>query len=46
MVEILSKKLLVEFTKRSARINYWTRVGEVFLQLEKSMLCYAEYVKG
>ncbi len=46
MVEILSKKLLVEFTVRSARINYWTRVGEVFLNLEKSMMCYAEYVKG
>ncbi len=45
MVEILSKKLLVEFTKRAARLNYWTRVGEVFLSLEKSMQCYAEYVK-
>ncbi len=46
VVELLSKKMLVEFTKRSVRLNYWTRVGEVFLSLEKSMQCYADYVKG
>jgi hypothetical protein len=46
VVELLSKKLLVEFTKRAVRLNYFTRVGEVFLSMEKSLQCYAEYVKG
>ena len=46
IVELLSKKLLVEFTKRSVRCNYYTRIGEVFLQFESSLQCYADYVKA
>ena len=46
IVELLSKRLLVEFTRRAVRCNYYTRIGEIFLSLESSLQCYADYVKG
>lgn len=43
-VEVLSKKLLVEFTKRAMRITPWTCVGDVFLAFERQLSCYADFV--
>ncbi len=43
-VEALSKRLLVDFTRRTMRLTYWTQVGDVFLQYSTQLSCYADYV--
>lgn len=40
----LSKKMLVEFTNRTVRLTVFSQIGEVFLQFEDQMACYADYV--